>query len=301
MILALAMLLDAVFGEPQRLWSRAPHPAILMGGLIGWADRRYNHGLHARRNGAILTAALCLGGWVIGGTIEGVPLFGGMLSLALAAILIAQKSLAQHVRAVAEALDRSTVQGREAVARIVGRDTAAMDEPAIARAAIESAAENFSDAVAAPVFWFAIAGLPGLLIYKAVNTADSMIGYRTPRHEAFGRAAARLDDLLNLVPSRLSALLILAVHTRLDLWRAVRRDAPKHRSPNAGWPETAMAAVLDVALAGPRSYDGQLRDFPFAYPEGRRDPGPAEIRRAVRAIWRAWAGLLAIVCLAALV
>lgn len=300
MILALAMLLDAVLGEPDRLWSRILHPAILVGRLIGWADRRYNHGPHARRNGALLTAALCLGGYVIGGAIHNVPLFGSLLSLVAAAILIAQRSLTDHVRAVARGLETSLAEGRRQVARIVGRDTAAMDAPAVARAAIESAAENFSDAVVAPVFWFTVAGLPGLLIYKAVNTADSMIGYRTPRHEAFGWAAARLDDLLNLVPARLSALLILGLHRRFDLWRIVVRDAPKHRSPNAGWPEAAMAGVLGVALAGPRSYDGRMRDFPFTYAQGRRDPGPTDIRRAVRVLWRAWAGLLAIVCLAAL-
>jgi adenosylcobinamide-phosphate synthase len=172
---------------------------------------------------------------------------------------------------------------------IVGRDTAAMDEAAIARAAIESAAENLSDGVIAPAFWFAVGGLPGMAIYKAVNTADSMIGHRTPRHRDFGWAAARLDDVLNLVPARLTAFLILAAH---GAWRAaphLRGEARLHRSPNAGWPEAALAPVLDVALAGPRSYEGRMTDFPWVNPEGRRDADADDVDRACAALWRIWA------------
>lgn len=186
------------------------------------------------------------------------------------------------------------------VARIVGRDTATMDAPAVARAAIESAAENLSDGVIAPLFWYLVAGLPGLLLYKITNTADSMIGHRTPRHEAFGWAAARFDDLLNLIPARLTAFLLALAHWRPDATRIILRDAPLHRSPNAGWPEAAMAVVLGIALSGPRSYHGEMRDFPWVHSEGRRDPGPAEIEAACDALWRAWAAMLAVAVLLAL-
>jgi adenosylcobinamide-phosphate synthase len=223
--------------------------------------------------------------------------FGWLWQVLLAAVLLAQRSLVDHVRAVAVALRGSLAEGRVAVAQIVGRDTGAMDDAAVARGAIESAAENFSDGVVAPVFWFLVFGLPGLLVYKITNTADSMIGYRTERHLEFGWAAARFDDLLNLIPARLTAVLILAVHWRPDLWPIVRRDAGLHRSPNAGWPEAAMAGVLGVALSGPRSYGGVMQEFAYVYPEGRRDLGPSAIDAACRALWYGWAGLLGLVAL----
>ena len=163
----------------------------------------------------------------------------------------------------------------------------------MARAAIESAAENLSDGVIAPLFWYLVAGLPGLMLYKITNTADSMIGHRTPRHEQFGWAAARFDDLLNLIPARLTALLLALAHGRLDAARVILRDAPLHRSPNAGWPEAAMAVVLGISLSGPRSYNGEMRDFPWVNAEGRRDPGPTEIEAACSALWRAWGLMLA--------
>nr|WP_235971395.1 adenosylcobinamide-phosphate synthase CbiB [Palleronia pontilimi] len=292
-----ALLLDAALGEPRWLWDRAPHPAVLMGRLIGWCDARFNRP-PAKPAGIATVAALVVGAALAGRVIEVLP-GGALWSLLLAAILLAQRSLADHVRAVATALRRSTDEARHAVAQIVGRDTDAMDGAAIARAAIESGAENLSDGVVAPAFWFALAGLPGLLVYKIVNTADSMVGYRTPRHADFGWAAARLDDVLNWIPARLTALLILLSHGRPGLWRRVLRDAPLHRSPNAGWPEAAMAAVLGVALAGPRSYDGQLRDFPFVGPEGHRDAGADDIERATAALWRSWALMVGIVGLVA--
>ena len=243
-------------------------------------------------------AVLVLGAWALGHMIAAIP-DGGVLEVIVAAILLAQKSLVQHVQAVGDALRLSLGQGRRAVAMIVGRDTAALEEPAVARAAIESAAENLSDGVIAPAFWFLIGGLPGILIYKITNTADSMIGHRTPRHEEFGWAAARFDDLLNLIPARLTALLIALAHGWLDA-RPILRDAPLHRSPNAGWPEAAMAVVLDIALSGPRSYHGEMRDFPWVWPEGRRDIGPDAVDAAVSALWRAWALMLALVAALAL-
>jgi adenosylcobinamide-phosphate synthase len=215
----------------------------------------------------------------------------------VAAILLAQRSLAQHVGAVADALRLSVGDGRLAVAQIVGRDTAAMDGSDVARAAIESAAENLSDGVIAPVFWFVVAGLPGLVAYKVVNTADSMIGHRTPRHKEFGWAAARLDDVLNLIPARLTALLIAVAARAPHALPVIWRDASLHRSPNAGWPEAAMAASLGVALAGPRSYHGERRDYPFVNGEGRHDIGADQIDAAVHLLWRTWGLALGLVVL----
>ena len=292
-----ALLLDAAFGEPKWLWDRYPHPAVLMGRTIGWMDKRFNKGAQKRLKGTATMAALGLAALALGQLIHVIPDFG-IVEVVVAAILLAQKSLVQHVQAVADALRLSTEGGRRAVSMIVGRDTATLDDPAISRAAIESAAENLSDGVIAPAFWFLIAGLPGLMLYKVTNTADSMIGHRTPRHEEFGWAAARFDDLLNLIPARLTALLLALTHGWTDP-RPILRDAPLHRSPNAGWPEAAMAVILNTALSGPRAYHGEMREYPWVWPEGRRDPGPDQIDAAVSALWRAWGGMLALTALIA--
>jgi len=284
-LLVLALLLDAAMGEPKWLWSRAPHPAVLMGRLIGWCDDRFNRG--TRFDGIVVVSGLVLGAGSVGWMIPALPL-GALWSVLIAAALLAQRSLVDHVRAVADGLRYGPGEGRRAVAKIVGRDTGALDEAGIARAAIESAAENFSDGVIAPAFWFLVAGLPGILIYKIVNTADSMIGYRTPRHEAFGWAAARLDDVLNWIPARLTAGLIALAFWSGRALDVIRRDARLHRSPNAGWPEAAMAGVLDVALAGPRSYHGATREFPWVNAGGSRDIGTAEIEAAMAVLWRVW-------------
>ena len=270
MILVAAMLLDAAVGEPRWLWNRVTHPAVLIGRVIGWADERFNTAPHRKLRGVLLVIALLVGSIVIGSFLAAL---GGLVEALAAAILLAQRSLADHVAAVAQ---------------IVGRDTSAMDGPAVARAAIESGAENLSDGVIAPAFWFLIGGLPAMLAYKAINTADSMIGYRTPRHAEFGWAAARFDDVLNLIPARLTALLLCIGARHWPEWRALARDARTHRSPNAGWPEAAMARALGIALSGPRSYHGQMRDFPWVNATGKRDAGPAQIGQAVRLLWRAW-------------
>ncbi|MDV7143312.1 adenosylcobinamide-phosphate synthase CbiB [Tropicimonas sp. TH_r6] len=298
-ILLLALLLDAALGEPAWLWARLPHPAVLMGWLIGWADTRFNRGAHKRRAGIAVLCALVLGAGLLGWLLE-VLLPWRMAELLLVAILVAHKSLVQHVAAVAAGLRESLAAGRRAVAMIVGRDTAEMDEPAVVRSGIESAAENLSDGVTAPVFWYLLGGLPGILIYKVTNTADSMIGYRTERHAEFGWASARFDDLLNWIPARVTALLILLTHGRFADWGAVSREARLHRSPNAGWPEAAMARCLGVALSGPRSYEGELRDYPFVHPEGNRTPGPEAIDQATAALWRSWAGICAVAAVLAL-
>ncbi len=298
MILTIALLLDAAFGEPRILWDRLPHPAVLMGRLVGWCDRRFNHGQSLRLRGVLVTLALLVTGLGIGWLIHALP-DHGVVEVITLAILLAQKSLVEHVRAVATALRRSVVEGRAAVAMIVGRDTGSMTGPDVARAAIESAAENLSDGVVAPVFWYLVLGLPGIVAYKLINTADSMIGHMTPRYREFGWASARLDDVLNLIPARLTALLIALTHGWVDP-APILRDAPKHRSPNAGWPESAMAPVLNVALSGPRSYNGVRKDYPWVWPEGRRDPGPDDIDAAAGALWRVWAALLAFAVLIAL-
>lgn len=287
-----ALLLDAALGEPRWLWDRLPHPAVLMGRAVGYAEARLNHGGQRRLKGVLAMVGLGLGALALGFGIQAVP-DGGVLEVVAAAVLLAQRSLVQHVQAVGDALRISLPGGRRAVSMIVGRDVAALDEAGVSRAAIESAAENLSDGVIAPAFWFLVGGLPALILYKITNTADSMIGHRTPRYEAFGWAAARFDDLLNLVPARLTALLIAVTHGWLDP-RPILRDAPLHRSPNAGWPEAAMAPVLGVALSGPRSYHGELRDFPWVWDEGRRDAGPDDIDAACGALWRAWWGMLAL-------
>ena len=213
--------------------------------------------------------------------------FGIFATALLASTLIAQRSLYRHVADVALALETKDIgAGRAAVAHIVGRDTSALDAAGVARAAIESLAENFSDAIVAPVVWLAIAGLPGAALYKAINTADSMIGHHTPRYQAFGWAAARLDDLVNLPASRLAALLLIAAATLRNkasapaAWRAVWRDAARHRSPNAGYPEAAMAGALGLSLAGPRSYGGVTVDDAMMG-DGRREANAADIRSAL--------------------
>jgi len=299
-ILAGALLLDAALGEPGWLWHRLPHPAVLMGRLIAACDRRFNCGEARKARGVAVMAALGFGALALGAAIAALPL-GWLWQLLIAAMLLAQRSLADHVQAVADALRLGPGDGRRAVARIVGRDTTEMDETAVARGAIESAAENLSDGVVAPALWFLAFGLPGLLLYKITNTADSMIGYRTERYRDFGWAAARFDDLLNLVPARITAILIAVAHGRFNAAGVVLRDAPLHRSPNAGWPEAAMALCLGVQLSGPRSYDGVIRPYPVVYPEGRAVIGPAEIDAAVRALWRTWRLLLVLAVVAALI
>jgi adenosylcobinamide-phosphate synthase len=239
----------------------------------------------------VLALAVCLAaavgvGFALERTLSFGPIGAGLLILA-ATSLLAQSSLEDHVREVAEALERDGLDGgRAAVSKIVGRDPDQLDETAVARAAIESLAENFSDGVVAPAFWMAVAGLPGAAVYKAVNTADSMIGHRTPRHAAFGWSAARFDDLVNLPASRLAALFLLlgavaAGASPRGAARAVWRDASRHRSPNAGWPEAAMAGALGLSLAGPRVYGGVVVDDAFMG-DGRRNATAADIRRALR-------------------
>lgn len=283
MALVLAMLLDGLLGEPKWLWSRLPHPAVLMGRAVGALDKRLND--DTRLGGVFAVLILLVGAIALGLVLMAIP--GIWVEVIVGAMLLAQKSLVQHVQRVGDALRLSVGDARHAVAMIVGRDVRDMGGPAVARGAIESAAENLSDGVIAPAFWFAVAGLPGLLAYKAINTADSMIGYRNDQYENFGWAAAKLDDVVNWVPARLTALLIWAT-TRQVRWGDIAADASLHRSPNAGWPEAAMAPVLGVSLSGPRSYGGVMEDFDWVFAKGRKDAGADDIDAAVTVLWQVW-------------
>jgi adenosylcobinamide-phosphate synthase len=303
-----ALLIEAVVGYPDRLVRSIGHPVTWIGRLIRALERNCNSdtATPGRRRALGLIAVLLIVSIVAVVTLvieRGLLLlpFGLIGVGVLASALLAQRSLHEHVARVADALDNTGVTGgREAVSHIVGRDVAVLDVAGIARAAIESLAENFSDGVVAPVFWMLIAGLPGAAVYKAVNTADSMIGHRTPRYQAFGWAAARLDDLLNLPASRLSAFLIIAAASvtprasASGAWRAVRRDAGRHRSPNAGYPEAAMAGALGLALAGPRSYGG-VRVDDALMGDGRRAADAGDIRAALGLYRRADGLLIALV------
>jgi adenosylcobinamide-phosphate synthase len=289
-----ALMIEAFAGYPAFLYRAAGHPVTWMGAWLSWLETRLNRRdatFAARRAAGVLALFACLApvALVALGLTAALQRLGalGFALLAMAAAsLPAQRSLYAHVRAVADGLDESLDEGRRTVSMIVGRNPDSLDEAGVARAAIESLAENFSDGVVAPVLWTALGGLAGGAVYKAVNTADSMIGHMDERNAAFGWAAARLDDLVNLPASRLAALWIgLAAFLEPDAspWaavRAVRRDASKHRSPNAGWPEAAIAGALGLKLAGPRVYGTTLIDDAFMG-EGRRDAASADIRRAL--------------------
>lgn len=293
-IAATQLLLEGLLGYPQALFRAIGHPVTWIGGLIARLDRSLNRldwSFFVRRLTGVVALLILLG--VTGGIAIMLDLGLGQYTIGLfviiviAATLPAQRSLDEHVRAVADALEQNGVEGgRKAVSMIVGRKTDTLDEAGISRAAIESLAENFSDGVVAPIFWTACLGLPGGVLYKAINTADSMIGHKNEKYHAFGWAAARLDDLVNLPCSRLSALLFIlaALFVRgassIDAFTTVLRDARKHRSPNAGWPEAAMAGALGFALAGPRIYGETMVDDVYMG-DGRRDLSAGDIRRAL--------------------
>lgn len=294
----LALVLEAAFGWPDWLHGRIGHPVGWIGALIAALDRRFNRGA-ARRARGVFTALLVIGvAGAAGLAIQAVlpeSLTGTFLLGVLAWPLVAARSLHDHVAAVARPLARGDPPAaRRAVAMIVGRDPTRLDEGGIARAGLESLAENASDGVIAPLFWGALFGLPGMAAYKAVNTLDSMIGHRTPRHEAFGWASARIDDLANLIPARLTGLLIAVAGRRPRAALAcMLRDAAAHRSPNAGWPEAAMAGALAVRLSGPRVYANHVAEEPWLN-AGSADPGPREMEAGLAVFIRAMivAGLM---------
>lgn len=319
LLLFLAMLVDVGVGEMGVLFRFVPHPVVAIGRAISLLDQKLNRpsrGPRERRvRGVLVLIFLVLVSGFIGAAIQSVALrlpYGWVLDVFLTVTLIAQRSLHDHVRAVADALRTDGLgAGRQAVSMIVGRDPQSLDEAGVCRAAIESCAENFSDGIVAPIFWYVIAGLPGILIYKTVNTLDSMIGHKKPHYRDFGWASARFDDLLNLIPARLGGILLCVAAAFVPrgkpaaAWRAMVRDAGKHRSPNAGWPESACAGALGLSLCGPRVYGGEgMVNEPWIG-GGRQQATESDIRRALRlmvagcvlnGVWIAllWIALLAL-------
>ncbi|WP_167406634.1 adenosylcobinamide-phosphate synthase CbiB [Bradyrhizobium forestalis] len=306
--MVVAMAVDALLGWPSWLFARIGHPVTWLGRLIAAIDTAWNRASDppawrraAGVAGALVVIALSGAlGWIIQSVLS-----LGWIEIVLVGILawplVALRSLHDHVAAVAKPLSAGNIAtARAAVSRIVGRDPTALDEAGIARAAIESLAENASDAVVAPVFWGALFGLPGIFGYKAINTLDSMIGHRSERHEAFGWAAARIDDVANFIPARLTGFLfVLLAQRRSEALSCMTRNARRHRSPNAGWPEAAMAGALGVRLSGPRIYHGSVTNEPWLN-EGARDPRAADIGEALAVYRRAvllLAGLLAVLAL----
>ena len=294
----IAVALEAIVGYPDAVYRAIGHPVTWIGRLIAWCDRTWNspdQSYEERRLWGVATLALLIMvSVVIGRTLE------HLLPLAVCAVLgsslLAQRSLHRHVADVAEALEMGgLVAGRKAVSMIVGRDPEQLDEAGVGRAAIESLAENFSDGIVAPLFWLAVLGLPGGIAYKAINTADSMIGHKSDKYLAFGWASARFDDLVNLPASRLAALWLIAAAGFVPggspehAWGTVRRDARFHRSPNAGWPEAAMAGALGLKLNGPRIYAGEIVDDPYMG-DGRSEVTASDIRAALK-LYRIACGL----------
>ena len=307
--MVVAMAVDALLGWPSWLFARIGHPVTWLGRLIGVIDAGWNRDSDPpalRRAAGVAGASVVIAISVAVGWMLQVLLPTGWLQIVLVGVLswplVALRSLHDHVAAVAAPLLAGDIAGaREAVSRIVGRDPTALDEAGIARAAIESLAENASDGIVAPVFWGAVFGLPGILGYKAINTLDSMIGHRSERHEAFGWAAARIDDVANFIPARLTGFLfVLLAPRRSEALSCMTRDARRHRSPNAGWPEAAMAGALGVRLSGPRIYHGSVTSEPWLN-EAARDPLAADIGEGLTVYRRAMlllAGLLAILAFA---
>ncbi len=308
MVVGLAV--EAVLGWPDALHARIGHPVTWLGKLIGWSDQKFNRDTDAhllrrlRGTGvALAVAGLAYGlaalvAWALP---EGWP--GAVLTGLIAWPLLATRSLHDHVAAVARPLAAADLPGaRRAVAMIVGRDPDRLDQAGVARAALESLAESTSDGIVAPVFWGLLLGLPGIAAYKAINTLDSMIGHLSPRHAAFGWAAARIDDVANLIPARLSGLLFVAVsgHDAARALRVMWADASHHRSPNAGWPEAALAGALNIRLSGPRVYDGQMTAEPWVN-AAAPDPTPADLTRGLALYRRAMTALILALALLAVI
>ena len=300
-MMLVALALDRLIGWPDWLYARIGHPVTWAGRLIVSLDARLNQSALPQKPMGVLALILCIGAALLPSAVAQALLSGNVLSIlvggCLAWPLVAMRSLQEHVAAVTMPLVAGELPAaRHAVSMIVGRNPDALDEAGVARAALESLAENSSDGIVAPVFWGAVAGLPGIAVYKMINTLDSMIGHRSPRYLQFGWASARLDDLVNLIPARVTgALFALACGRPLHAGRVMRRDATRHRSPNAGWPESAMAGALGVRLSGPRIYDGHVASEPWLN-GGAPDPSAASVTRGLglyrRAMLMLAAGLM---------
>ena len=305
----LALLIERAFGYPPALFKLIGHPVIWMGALITWLEARLNSGHRRRWKGIVMLALLLATGLAVSLLVIAVTRripFGWVLEAILASSLLAQKELGRAVKAVADGLGLSLERGRAAVSQIVGRDPQVLDSSGVAKAAIESLAESTSDGIVAPLFWLLVGGLPGLVLYKAANTADSMVGHKTERYAEFGWASAKFDDLVNWVPARLTALLIAGASfltRRTDpeaAWSTALRDARKHASPNAGWPEAAFAGALGFALGGPRSYDGEVHDLP-TFGDGRSDLTALDILKSLELYYMALNVLLGVTLVIALI
>lgn len=303
---AAALLVERFTGYPKELFARISHPVVWFGKLINILDDQLNlPGVPAKEGRvrgvaalAILVAAAFIPAFIVARVLEHLT-FGWLAEVLIATAFIAQKSMRDHVMAVYDALGRSLPEARKAVSMIVGRDPTQLDESGVSKAALESLAENTSDGIVAPALWYALLGLPGIVVYKAINTADSMIGHKSDKYLDFGWAAARIDDLVNLPASRLTGLLFAAARPAQfsSVVAIMRRDAPKHQSPNAGWPESAMAAALGLRFGGPRSYVGEMVELPYMG-EGRDEMDRSDILRGVKlfskSMWLLFAGLLAL-------
>ena len=273
-------LLDLIFGDPERL----PHPIVLFGKMISWGEHRLNRGQHRMVKGAVMSVAyILLVFFILWGLIRLVPnaILWCFLNTIIIFYCLAGTTLIREVRNVFLALDESLEAGRKQVARIVGRDTSKLTAQEVRTAALETQAENLSDGVIAPLFWLAVLGVPGMVAYKMVNTLDSMIGYRTERYKDFGCWAARIDDIANYIPARLTAVLMVIASGKLSLLKFVWRNGRKHASPNSGYPEAALAGALDCRFGGPHYYFGELFDKPFIG-ENERDLTTADMLKAVR-------------------
>lgn len=293
-----ACLLDVALGWPDRLYARIGHPVTWIGALIAWLEARLNSGSDKKRlaSGAATTLVVVLLAAGLAYVVQAAlpsGIWGTIIGGVLAWPLVALRSMHTHVAAVAHPLETGDIaQARHAVSMIVGRDPSLSDEAGVARSALESLAENSSDGIVAPVFWGVVMGLPGIAAYKAINTLDSMIGHRNPRYEQFGKVAARLDDLVNLIPARLTGLGFALVSGKArSALRVMVREAGQHRSPNAGWPEAAMAGALAVRLSGPRVYGDRIADEPWLNPNAP-DPTPHDLTRALRLYGRAMGAMV---------
>jgi len=283
--LLLGWVLDLVFGDPQRL----PHPVVWFGKMIAFGEHRLNQGAHRKLKGALMAICLIVFVFVATWLLRRLPIADGWWALGFDAVVIffclAGTTLVREVREVFRALDRSLDEGRAQVARIVGRDTSELSAQEVRTAALETLAENLSDGVIAPLFWLMLLGVPGMAAYKMVNTLDSMIGYRTERYRDFGCWAAHIDDVANFLPARLTALLMIlpvALFThRYSLFTFVRVNGRRHASPNSGYPEAALAGILDCRFGGPHYYFGQLFDKPYIG-EHERELTTADMKKAVR-------------------
>ena len=278
--LLLGYLLDLIFGDPERL----PHPIVLFGKMISWGEHRLNRGQHRMVKGAVMSVAyILLVFFILWGLIRLVPnaILWCFLNTIIIFYCLAGTTLIREVRNVFLALDESLEAGRKQVARIVGRDTSKLTAQEVRTAALETQAENLSDGVIAPLFWLAVLGVPGMVAYKMVNTLDSMIGYRTERYKDFGCWAARIDDIANYIPARLTAVLMVIASGKLSLLKFVWRNGRKHASPNSGYPEAALAGALDCRFGGPHYYFGELFYKPFIG-ENERDLTTADMLKAVR-------------------